>query len=94
MILPVLKYCTPIYLILAGISLVVIERGAVTLPAVLVFLVLIAAIIVLGLLLGMILSVLIKKPQHERTFYWIGQVIAFLLVVLPFGKALYDSYHS
>jgi hypothetical protein len=94
MILPVLKYCTPIYLLLAGISLVVIKRGAVTLPAVLVFLSLIAAIIVLGLLFGMILSVLIKNPQHERTFYWIGQVIAFLLIVLPFGKALYDSYHS
>jgi hypothetical protein len=88
MILPVLKYCLPIYLLLAG-GLFLEIRGGRTLGAALVLLGLIVAITVLGLILGMILSVLVRKPKFETVFYLIGQVVAFGLIVTPFLSVVF-----
>lgn len=89
MILPVLKYCLPIYVLLAFGFVLAVKHAPIDIVGVLVLAAIIAAITVLGLILGMILSVLIRKPRHERVFYAIGQLIAFVLVLTPFVKAWY-----
>jgi hypothetical protein len=89
MILPVLKYCLPIYLLLAGLLLLGVKGGH-SLAAVLILLGLIIAITVLGLILGMLLSVLIRRPKLERWFYLIGQVVAFGVIVIPFLNILFS----
>jgi hypothetical protein len=81
MIKPVLKYCIPIYLVLGYITMLVGRRTIFSSEASLILLVLIAVIIALGLFIGLIISVLARKPNHERKFYGLGQIISFALIV-------------
>lgn len=94
MIKPVLKYCIPIYLLLGYATLVVLRRGDVSVEVLLVLLIPIAIIIVLGLLFGVFISVLIRKPNHERKFYWIGQLASFMLATTFFIYAWEDSQYK
>jgi hypothetical protein len=89
MILRVLKYCIPIYLVLAVLLLSEI-RGGRSWDAVLILLGLIAAITVLGLILGMVACVLVRVPAYELAFYAIGQVVAFGFMVYPFLSILFS----
>ena len=81
--LRILKYCIPIYLVLAAMLLRVI-RGGGSWDAALLFLGLIAAVTVMGLILGMVISVLVRKPRYDMVFYAAGQVVAFGSIVIPF----------
>lgn len=83
MILSVLKYFTSLYVLLAA-CLFAGVRGGRTVEAALVLLGLIVAITVLGLLLGLVLSVLIRRPKYERVFYSIGQLVALGLSLFLF----------
>jgi hypothetical protein len=94
MIKPVLKYCIPIYLLLGYTTLVALRRGDVSVEVLLVLLIPIAIIIVLGLFFGVFISVLIKKPNHESKFYWIGQLASILLVTAFFIYAWEDNNHK
>jgi hypothetical protein len=87
MIKPVLKYCIPIYLLLAYITLAVAKGTMFPLAAFLIASVLIVVIVVLGLVIGMIISVLFRMPNHERKFYWIGQMISVAFLVTTFIQA-------
>lgn len=80
--LSVLKYCAPLYLLLAGLLFLGI-RGGRSLEAALVLLGGVIVIAVVGLLLGMILSALFRRPRLERVFYWIRQAVAFGLIAVP-----------
>lgn len=39
----------------------------------------------------MVISVVIRKPNHERTFYWLGQLISLALIAIPLTQAILDS---
>ena len=80
MIKPILKYCIPIYLVLGYITMVAVRRTIFSSEASLILLVFIAVIIALGLFIGLIISVLARKPNHEHKFYGLGQIISFSLI--------------
>jgi len=42
----------------------------------------------IGLLLGLVPSILIQRPAKEKIFYWVGQVIAFIAFYLYFIPSL------
>jgi hypothetical protein len=42
---------------------------------------LLAALLVIGLFIGMVLSVLLKMPAREKLFYWIGQFVSLSALV-------------
>ena len=95
MIKPVLKYCIPIYLVLGCVSMGMLRRGWIPLMDLLEgflgLLLMIAIVTVLGLFFGMVISVVIRKPNHERKFYWLGQLISFALIAIPLTQAILDS---
>src|SRR6516164_7915113 len=93
MIKPVLKYCIPIYLLLGLATIIVLRRSSPSLAAVLLLLFMIICVIVLGLLIGMIISVLIRRPHRERIFYTIGQLISFVLLASTFIQAIPANNH-
>lgn len=68
------------YLILGYMTIVAVRRTIFSLEASLILLVFIAVIIVLGLFFGLLISVIARKPNHERKFYGIGQIISFMLI--------------
>jgi hypothetical protein len=79
MIKKILKYCIPAYLLSGVVTIIVIAKGHVNLLPAAIFLVVIIAIITgVGLLLGLIPSILIQRPAIEKAFYWIGQIISFI----------------
>ena len=82
MIKHALKYCIPVYLLVGGITIALtLGRRDEFLPALAAVLFLITIVVVAGLLIGMIISVLIKKPNYKRKVYLLGQLISFTLLV-------------
>jgi hypothetical protein len=91
MLRSILKYCIPIYLLLGCITIVVIRQFDNFLAFLLVSWILIAIIIAVGLFFGMIISVVIRKPNHEPKFYWIGQLVSLTLIAPTFIHTVVDG---
>lgn len=85
MIKKILKYCVPAY-ILSGIItsiVILIPRGPANIgyAALYVLLVSLAFTLIItavGLLLGLVPSILIQSPAKEKLFYWVGQIFSFI----------------
>ena len=85
MIKKILKYCVPVY-ILSGIITAlsfIIPGGLGNIGNAVVFITLVPLaftliITAIGLLLGLVPSILIQIPSKEKTFYWTGQIISFI----------------
>jgi len=101
MIKKILKYCIPVY-ILSGIItalIFIIPRGlgnagnvAVFITVVpLAFTLIIAAI---GLLLGLVPSILIQSQSKEKTFYWTGQIISFIAFYTFFTYMMVHNFNK
>jgi hypothetical protein len=91
MIKPILKYCISLYLVLGFIAFLLLKKDDGPLGPLLALSILIVIIVVVGLFLGMIISVLIRRPARERIFYGIGQALSFTLGASFFLYALFHN---
>jgi hypothetical protein len=102
MIKKILKYCVPAYVlsgIISFIAVFVITGPVYNLWLAALFTVIVALFIALiissiGLLFGLIPSILIQRASKEKIFYWVGQIAAFIVFYAWFINSMVPDLHK
>lgn len=102
MIKKILKYCVPAYILSGLITIItyLVTTGpyhnlwGVALLTIITTLLIALIITAIGLLLGLVPSILIQRPAKEKIFYWVGQIVAFIVFYAWFINLIAPDFHK
>ena len=102
MIKKILKYCVPAYILSGLITIItyLVITGSyhnlwgVALITIITTLFIALIITAIGLLFGLVPSILIQRPAKEKIFYWVGQIVAFIVFYAWFINLIAPDFHK
>lgn len=102
MIKKILKYCIPFYILSGLITIItyLVITGpyhnlwGVALLTIITTLLIALIITAIGLLFGLVPSILIQRPAKEKIFYWVGQIVAFVVFYAWFINWVTPDLHK